>query len=67
VAQAVTGRFADGAWLAELAPVNDPAQVPGVAAAALGVPEQPGVPAAEVLARALAGGSCCWCWITAST
>ena len=54
VARAVAGRFADGAWLAELAPVSDPAQVPGVAAAALGVPEQPGVPAAEVLARALA-------------
>ena len=37
VARAVTGRFADGAWLAELAPVNDPAQVPGMAAAALGL------------------------------
>ncbi len=54
VARAVAGRFADGAWLAELAPVGDPAQVPGVAAAALGVPEQPGVPVAEVVARVLA-------------
>jgi predicted ATPase/DNA-binding CsgD family transcriptional regulator len=54
VARAVAGRFADGAWLAELAPVGDPAQVPGVVAAALGVREQPGVPAAEVLARVLA-------------
>jgi predicted ATPase len=44
VARAVAGRFADGAWLAELAPVSDPAQVPGVVAAALGVREQPGVP-----------------------
>jgi predicted ATPase/DNA-binding CsgD family transcriptional regulator len=34
--------------------VSDPAQVPGVAAAALGVPGQPGVPPAEVLARVLA-------------
>ena len=54
VARAVAGRFADGAWLAELAPVQDGAQVPGVVAAALGVREQPGVSAAEVLARVLA-------------
>ena len=54
VARAVAGRFADGAWLAELALVSDPAQVPGVVAAALGVPGQPGVPPAEVLARVLA-------------
>ena len=54
VARAVAGRFADGAWLAELAPVGDPAQVPGVVAAALGVREQPGVPVAEAVARVLA-------------
>ena len=54
VARRVAGRFADGAWLAELAPVQDPAQVPAVVAAALGVREQPGVPAAEAVARALA-------------
>jgi predicted ATPase/DNA-binding CsgD family transcriptional regulator len=54
VARAVAGRFADGAWLAELAPVSDPAQVAAVVAAALGVPEQPGVPPAEAMARVLA-------------
>jgi predicted ATPase/DNA-binding CsgD family transcriptional regulator len=54
VARQVAGRFADGAWLAELAPVQDPAQVPAVVAVALGVREQPGVPPAEVLARVLA-------------
>jgi non-specific serine/threonine protein kinase len=54
VARAVAGRFADGAWLAELAPVGEAAQVPGVVAVALAVPEQPGVPTAEVLARVLA-------------
>ena len=54
VARAVAGRFADGAWLAELAPVRGPAQVPAVAAAALKVREQPGVPVAEVLVRVLA-------------
>jgi predicted ATPase/DNA-binding CsgD family transcriptional regulator len=54
VARQVAGRFADGAWLAELAAVRDPAQVPAVVVAALGIQEQPGVAAAEVLARVLA-------------
>jgi predicted ATPase/DNA-binding CsgD family transcriptional regulator len=54
VARRAAGRFADGAWLAELAPVQDPAQVPSVVAAALGVREQPGVPAGEAVARVLA-------------
>ena len=54
VARRVAGRFADEAWLAELALVQDPAQVPAVVAAALGVREQPGVPAAEAVARVLA-------------
>ena len=54
VARRVAGRFADGAWLAELAPVQDPALVAAVVAAVLGVREQPGVPLAGVLARALA-------------
>jgi len=34
VAGQVAGRFADGAWLAELAAVRDPAQVAAVVAAA---------------------------------
>ena len=55
VAGVVSSRFADGAWLVELAPAGDPAQVPAVAAAALGVREQPGVPVAAVVARVLAG------------
>jgi non-specific serine/threonine protein kinase len=54
VANQVAGRFADGVWLAELAPVRDPALVPAVVMAALGVREQPGVPAAGALARVLA-------------
>ena len=55
VAGQVAGRFADGAWLAELAAVRDPAQVAAVVAAALGIREQPGVPAAEAVMRVLAG------------
>src|SRR5215472_14671581 len=47
VAGQVAARFTDGAWLAELAAVRNPAQVAAVVAAALGIPEQPGVPAAE--------------------
>jgi predicted ATPase len=55
VAGRVAGRFADGVWLAELAPVADPEQVPAAVAAALGVREQPGVAAAVAVARVLAG------------
>jgi transcriptional regulator with XRE-family HTH domain len=54
VAWQVADRFADGVWLAELAPVQDPAQVAAVVAAALGVRDQTSMPAAEALARVLA-------------
>jgi predicted ATPase/class 3 adenylate cyclase/DNA-binding CsgD family transcriptional regulator len=54
VARQVAGRFADGVWLAELAPVADAALVPSAVAAALGVREQPGVLPAEAVARVLA-------------
>ena len=52
-ARQAAARFADGAWLVELAPVRDPAQVAPVVAAALGVREQPGVPPGEAVARVL--------------
>jgi predicted ATPase/DNA-binding CsgD family transcriptional regulator len=54
VARRVAGRFADGAWLAELAAVRDPAQVAAAVAAALGIRDLPSVAAADALARALA-------------
>jgi predicted ATPase/class 3 adenylate cyclase/DNA-binding CsgD family transcriptional regulator len=54
VARRVAGRFADGAWLVELAPAADPAQVAAVVAAALGVRDQPGMPTGEAVARVLA-------------
>src|SRR5271165_2263899 len=47
VAKPASGRFADGVWLAELAAVRDPAQIPAVVVAALGVRGQPGVPTVE--------------------
>jgi predicted ATPase/class 3 adenylate cyclase/DNA-binding CsgD family transcriptional regulator len=55
VARRVAGRFADGAWLAELAAVADPALVASVVAVALGVREQRGAPAAQMVARVLSG------------
>ena len=54
VARRVAGRFADGVWLAELAAVRDPVQVPAAVAAALGIHDLPVVAAADALARALA-------------
>jgi predicted ATPase len=44
VARQAAARFDDGAWLAELAPVRDPAQVAAAVAAALGIRERPGTP-----------------------
>jgi predicted ATPase len=54
VAGQVAGRFADGACLAGLPPVPDPAQVASVVAVTLGVREQSGVPSADALMRVLA-------------
>ena len=54
VARRVAGRFANGVWLAELAAVRDPGQVPAAVAAALGIHDLPVVAAADALARALA-------------
>jgi hypothetical protein len=66
-ARQVAGRYADGAWLVELAPVAGPAQVAAVVAAALGC----GISRACRRPRRWRGcwpaSSCCWCWITAST
>src|SRR5689334_22218494 len=54
VARLVASRFADGVWLAELAPVRDPARVVPVVAVALRVREQPGMPTADAVMRVLA-------------
>jgi predicted ATPase/DNA-binding CsgD family transcriptional regulator len=54
VARRVAGRFADGVWLAELAAVQDPAQVAAAVAPALGIRDLPVVGAADALADALA-------------
>ena len=53
VARLVAARFADGAWLAELAPVRDSARVAAVVAVALEIREQQGMPAAEAVVRVL--------------
>ena len=54
VAGQTAGRFADGAWLAELATVTDPAQVIPAVGAALGISDLPSAGAGDALARALA-------------
>ena len=53
VAARVAARFADGIRLAELASVQDQAQVPAAVAAVLGVRQAPGDPVLELLAGAL--------------
>jgi non-specific serine/threonine protein kinase len=55
VARRVAGQFADGVWLAELAAVQDPAQVTAAVAAAPGICDLPAVAAADALADVLAG------------
>jgi predicted ATPase/class 3 adenylate cyclase len=50
----VADRFPDGAWLAELAPITDPSQIPSEVARALGAPEVPGVPTMAIVTNFLA-------------
>ncbi|MBI3744978.1 MAG: adenylate/guanylate cyclase domain-containing protein, partial [Chloroflexi bacterium] len=50
----VADRFADGAWLAELASLTDASQVPSEIARALGAPEVPGVPTMATVTAFLA-------------
>jgi predicted ATPase/DNA-binding CsgD family transcriptional regulator len=51
VARLAASRFADGAWLVELAAVSDPGQVAAVVAERLGVSADAGQPLAVALAR----------------
>ena len=43
--------FPDGAWLVELAPINDPRLVPQAVASVLGVKEEPGLPVIDALLK----------------
>ena len=54
VARAVAGRFADGAWLVELAAVPEPALVQAAVATALGIRQPPGTSLLEALTVVLA-------------
>jgi non-specific serine/threonine protein kinase len=49
VAAGALGDYPDGVWLVELAPVADPALVPGTVAQALRLREEPGRPMSETL------------------
>jgi non-specific serine/threonine protein kinase len=54
VARRVAGRFADGAWLVELAAVGDAALVPAAVAVALGVHQPPSMSLMQALTEVLA-------------
>jgi predicted ATPase/DNA-binding CsgD family transcriptional regulator len=54
MARQAAARFADGAWLVELAAVQDPALVPAAVAAALEVQQAPGLSVTESLLTSLA-------------
>src|SRR5581483_7534547 len=54
VARGLLEEFPDGVWLAELAPLADPALVPLAVAAPLGMREGPGRPLVDVLVGYLA-------------
>src|SRR5579864_3417203 len=49
VASDVLGRYPDGVWFAQFAPLSDPALVPKAVASALGLPEQPGRPLTDTV------------------
>ncbi|MCC6176269.1 MAG: hypothetical protein IT305_13260 [Chloroflexi bacterium] len=53
VAEVVRGRFPDGVWLVELAPLSDPALVPQAVATVLGARESPGQSSRMALLAAL--------------
>jgi non-specific serine/threonine protein kinase len=53
VAADIVEDYPDGVWLAEFAPIADPALVPKTVASALNVPEQPGREMIETLVDAL--------------
>ncbi|HEY8439287.1 MAG TPA: AAA family ATPase [Candidatus Limnocylindrales bacterium] len=54
LAERVAGRFPDGTWLAELAPLGDPAAIASEVVRALGIPDDPGRPPLETAATFLA-------------
>ena len=53
VARSTASRFADGAWLAELASGSDPALVPAAVCSALGIYQVPGAAVTDALVTAL--------------
>ena len=55
VATEVAGEFPDGAWLIELASVNDPGSVPAAIATVLGITPQGDTPLVDTIAETLAG------------
>ena len=68
VARQVAGRFADGVWLVELAAGAGPGAGAGGGGGGAGGAGAAGrAGGRRRWRRCWPGGSCCWCWITAST
>ena len=66
VAGSCVDAYPDGVWLVELAPLADPALVPGAVAQVLGLREEPGRPSWPRCSATSSSGSCCWCWTIVS-
>ncbi len=49
-AEQMIGRYPDGVWMVDLAPIEDPDEVPGAVAAALGVRDQAGAELVDAIA-----------------
>ncbi len=56
LAKNLLGRFHDGVWFVDLAPLSDPTLVVQIVATVLGVKEQAGTPLIETLKRRVASG-----------
>ena len=55
VGASLVDEYPDGVWMVELAPLTDPAVVPGAIATALGVTPKAGTPVTQTLVDALSG------------
>ena len=49
IAQTLTGRYPDGVWLVELAPIHDPLLVPRIVSTAIGLRDEPQRPVVDML------------------
>lgn len=63
-ANELLGRFEDGVWMVELAPLSDPSLVPQAVASVLGPASSRAARSSRPSQATSEPGSCCSCWIT---